>query len=139
MRPANTEQLRKLKARLGAIPASVREAVAPELKASGDALVAEMKRLAPKDSGALAESITLTTAGKPTPPNALGGAANVVPENQIAVTAGNATVFYAPMVEFGTSRAHAQPFFLPAYRAMRQKIRSDLHKAIVAAAKGAKP
>ena len=114
MRPANTAQLDKLKARLDALPRDVRDAVKPQLASSSAELAAEMQRLAPKDSGALAASIKVVP-GKT--------------EGTFAVEAGGPTAPYALMVEFGTSKAHAQPFFVPAYRALRQKIINDAQRA----------
>jgi HK97 gp10 family phage protein len=117
---SNTDQIARLKARLAAIPENVRAAVQPQLSASGAELVVEMQRLCPADSGALRDSI------------------KVVPgdlENQFKVEAGGVDAPYAQHVEFGTSKMHAEPFFMPAYRGKRSKIISDIKSAIVAAVK----
>lgn len=46
------------------------------------------------------------------------------------VTAGDETAFYAKMVEFGTPRNAASPFFYPAYRAVRRVLKSRMSRAI---------
>lgn len=135
MLASNLAQLAKLKARFDAMASNATEAIVPSLDASAGELVAEMQRLAPHRSGALAESIAATPAGQPTPENALGET-RIVPESAVAVTAGDRRAFYASKVEFGTSKAHAQPFFLPAYRALRSKITGNLKDAVTAAVKG---
>lgn len=129
MRQSNQHQLEKLRKRLEMIPKAVLEAVKPTLETSGTELVAAMKSMAPVESGALRDSITVTPGGQTTPASAVGGS-KTVPENRIAVTAGNKHVPYAGMVEFGTSHAHAQPFFLPAYRSLRGKVIENLKRAV---------
>lgn len=46
------------------------------------------------------------------------------------VTAGDEKAFYARMVEFGTPRNNASPFFYPAYRAIRRALKSRMSRAI---------
>lgn len=135
MLASNLAQLAKLKARFEAMASNASEAVVPSLDASAGELVAEMQRLAPKRTGALADSIVATPAGQPTPENA-HGETRIVPEGAVSVTAGDKRAFWAPKIEFGTSKAPAQPFFLPAYRSFRTKITGNLKDAVTAAVKG---
>lgn len=73
------------------------------------------------------------------------------PDLSVAITAGNGKVRYAHIVEFG-SRPHinggkfagsqhpgtaAQPFFYPAYRALRKRVKSRISRATNKAAKAA--
>lgn len=46
------------------------------------------------------------------------------------VTAGDEAAFYARMVEFGTPRNSASPFFYPAYRAIRRRLKARMSRAI---------
>lgn len=46
------------------------------------------------------------------------------------ITAGDEKAFYARMVEFGTPRNTASPFFYPAYRAVRRALKSRMSRAI---------
>lgn len=46
------------------------------------------------------------------------------------VAAGDETAFYARMVEFGTPRNAASPFFYPAYRALRRGLRARMSRAV---------
>lgn len=123
-------QLTRLQRRLEAIPAKVKEAVQPALRASGDELVGTMRQLAPEDTGALKDSLVATPAGQMTPAYSQPGGSTVVPENAVVVTAGNTDVRYPHLVEFGTVDASAQPFFWPAFRLTRKRITNRIKRAI---------
>jgi HK97 gp10 family phage protein len=113
--PSN-QQLAKIQARLEAIPKAVRDDVKPSLQQSGAELVAAISAAAPKETGKLSASIAVT-------PKAGQDAA-------VAVTAGNADAPYARFVEFGTVDAPAHPFFWPAYRAAKDRIKDNIKNAI---------
>lgn len=119
-----------LTARLNAIPKAVREAVQPALVKSGEELQSRMQTLAPKDTGALAASIAITLPGESTPPYSQPGGSTVAAENEVLVTAGNAKVRYAHLVEYGTAHSHAEPYFWPAFRLTRKRIEDRLKRAI---------
>lgn len=125
-----SKQMARLSARLAAVPKSVKEAVQPALHKSGDELATRMRQLAPEDTGALKESITVTTAGNTTPPYSQPGGARTVPENAVAVTVGNEDVRYPHLVEYGTAEAPAQPYFWPAYRLTKKRIENRIKRAI---------
>ena len=126
-----SDQLARLQKRLNAIPKAVRDAVQPALRASGEELVAAMKALAEpsRKTGALIDSITFTTAGNTTPPYSEPGGSRVVPENAVAVTAGNTKVRYVHFVEYGTSKMAAEPFFWPAYRLLKKKLSDRIKRS----------
>jgi HK97 gp10 family phage protein len=128
---AYSGQSERLRKRLEAIPKAVRDAVQPALKASGQQLTDAMKALAEpsRDTGALIDSITFTTAGNSTPPYSEPGGSRVVPENTVLVTAGNTAVRYAHLVEYGTSHSKAEPFFWPAYRLLKKKLSGRIKRA----------
>lgn len=92
------------------------------IKGAGDVAAAQ-RQLAPKDTGDLADSIAVTLPGQSTPPYSQPGGNRVAGENQVIVTAGNAEVRYAHLVEHGTSKAEAHPFFFPAYRLYRDSVK----------------
>jgi hypothetical protein len=105
--------------------------------------------LAPKDDGDLANSIEVTPPGGTTPPYSQPGGQQVAREGQAIITAGNTKVRYAHLVEYGTAphlaggmfdgAAHPgttpHPFFFPAWRALRQRARSRITRAINKAVK----
>lgn len=133
--------LARIQKRLLSIPEQVRDAMQTDLKKSGDELAAMMVSLAPEDSGDLKDSITVTTAGHTTPPYSQPGGETVVPENAVMVTVGGEYVRYPHLVEYGTAKAHAQPFFWPSYHLLKRKIQNRLKRAArkAAAAHWGKP
>jgi HK97 gp10 family phage protein len=116
----------RLRKKLNAIPLAVREAVVVSLQKSGDELVAAQKALAPVRTGALRDSIraelrteelkVIVTAGGPTTTK--------------AARAGQGSYDYSHAIEFGTSKEHAEPFFYPAYRLLKKRLRSRTKRAI---------
>lgn len=121
------------------IPKRVREAVKPELVKQGNDLAVTMRILAPDDpaTGApdLRSSIAVTGPGEQTPPYSQPGGSMVVPENAVAITVGNTDVRYPHLVEYGTTKAAAQPFFWPAVRLQRKKMTTAIKRAIRKAVK----
>ncbi len=124
--------LESLQKRLESIPKEVRKAVAPTLMKSGAELQASMRALAEtsRDTGALIESIAVTPPGQPTPPYSQPGGSRVAGENEVLVTVGNSDVRYPHLVEYGTTKAPAQPFFWPAFRLLRARIQRRTKRAI---------
>lgn len=88
--------------------AAVRSAVAEAAKAIRD----EAQERAPRDSGALRESITITTSD---------GGLNA------RVQVGE---YYGVMIEYGTKSMRAQPFLTPAAEAERKKFPNRLDAEI---------
>lgn len=122
--------LERLKRRLRAIPAAVKEDVQRTLLKQANDLADSMRNLAPVDTGALRDSITVTPGGQSTPPYSQPGGSKVVPENAVAVTVGNAEVRYPHLQEFGTAKAPAQPYFWPAYRLHKTRIKRAIARSI---------
>jgi HK97 gp10 family phage protein len=155
----------KFLAQIAALPQALRDEVRAALETSAEEMVDLAKRFAPVDSGALKNSISYSF-GAFQPENAnvrgvetSGGNARAAKgEAGLAVTvhAGNATAWYASLVEFGTAAhtikpkrpggvlgfngtaveevhhpgASARPFFFPAYRLSRQRAKSRLSRSI---------
>lgn len=126
------QDIERLKARLLAIPKAVKDDVQKTLLKQANDLADSMKNLAEssRDTGALIDSITVTEGGHSTPPYSTPGGSRVVPENAVAVTAGNTEVRYAHLVEYGTKAAPAQPYFWPAYRLQKRKIKNAINRSI---------
>lgn len=143
----------KLKAKLARIPVAARKEIKAALASSAQEMAAVARAFVPKRTGALAASIGYTF-GAYRADNAnvrgvsFGGALND-PDLSVTIHAGNAKAYYAAFVEFGT-RAHvaggkfkgadnpgtaAQPYFFPAYRLTKKKLRSKISRATTRAAK----
>lgn len=117
-----------LKRKLQAMPRAVREEIAKALEQSGAELSGLAKRLAPRKTGRLADSIRY----------------EIEDDLRVTVSAGDKEAFYAAMVEHGTkphenkgrfkgSRnpgTRARPFFFPAYRALKKRIKTRLSRSI---------
>lgn len=130
------DSLRRIQQRLNSIPKKVKEAAAKASAEAAQELASDMKQfaLSSKDTGALIDSIAVTGPNENTPPYSQPGGAAVVPDGTYRVTAGNKKVRYAHLVEFGTAKTEAQPFFWPAVRANQKeilrKVRQAARKAI---------
>lgn len=132
-----TAQAERLRRRLNAIPAEIVRQVQAAVIASADDLAQVARALAPKDTGKLAESITVTPPGAETPAYAEGGGRRTAGENQALVTVGNPEVRYGHFAEFGTVKEEAHPFLRPAERLTRDKNRRRIARAIGRAIKTA--
>lgn len=130
--------LKKFQKRMQAIPKAAREAVQPALAQGGYEIAEAMEGLAPEDSGDLVGSIAVTLSGHATPPYSQPGGSHVVPENEVAVTAGNADVRYPHLQEYGTKHHQAQPFFWPGFRLAKPKAERRIKRAIAKAIREAK-
>jgi HK97 gp10 family phage protein len=120
----------KLQRRLAAIPKAAKEATMPALLKQAEAMADTMRRFVPVETGKLRDSITVTPGGQKTPSYSQPGGSSVVPENAAAVTVGDHTVRYGHLVEYGTTKAHAKPFFWPAVRLQNKKAKAAIKRAI---------
>jgi len=140
--------LDRLKRKLRTFPATVEAEIRAAMEVSANEVVALAKSLVPRDTGALAESIGWTWGDAPKGSMTLGkvgGTGNLV----ITIYAGDDKAFWARWVEFGTSPhtnagmfagsenpgTRAQPFFYPAYRAVRRRVKGRVTRAVNKAAK----
>ncbi|MFC4172640.1 HK97-gp10 family putative phage morphogenesis protein [Microvirga sp. GCM10011540] len=151
---AKVRNREKLLRKLAALPQKVRDHVGPAIRQGADEIVAMQKRLAPKDSGALARSIQAVR-GSYTPENAnvrgVGTTGEGDPDLTVHIVAGNAEAWYARLVEFGTAPhenkgkfagtqhpgTRPQPYFYPPVRALRRRVKSRITRATKKAAKEA--
>lgn len=132
---ANDGGLRRFQMRMNRIPKAVRAAVAPAVVQGAEDMAAMMRQLAPVESGDLKGSIAVTGPGQSTPPYSMPGGSHRVPENAAAVTVGGTDVRYPHLVEYGTEKAPAQPFFWPSVRLARKKAQARVKRAISKAVK----
>uniref|UniRef100_A4WS99 Phage protein, HK97 gp10 family n=1 Tax=Cereibacter sphaeroides (strain ATCC 17025 / ATH 2.4.3) TaxID=349102 RepID=A4WS99_CERS5 len=133
---ANDGGLSRFQKRMRAIPPAVRESVRPALVKQAEAMAATMRAVAPADSGDLRGSIAVTGPGEVTPAYSQPGGAMMVGENQAAVTVGNSDVRYAHLVEYGTKKNDAKPFFWPSVRLHRARAAAAIKRAIGKAVRG---
>jgi len=131
--------LEKLRAKLRALPDEVRKEMRAAMTTGAEELVSMQKRLAPVDSGDLRDSIGYSFGEyRAANSNVRGvGVGSRVgdPDLSVTVHAGDAKAYYAAFLEFGTVNMAAHPFFFPAYRALRKRIRSRISRASSNAAK----
>lgn len=128
---AKNKDLARIFAKLDTIPEAIRQQIKPELL-KGAEEIASLQRgfaAASRDTGALIDSITVTAPGEQTPPYSQPGGSHTVPEGAVMITAGNSDVRYAHLVEFGTSKTDAQPFFWPGYMLGRQRAVNRINRA----------
>jgi HK97 gp10 family phage protein len=140
----SVEGLAKLNRKLQRLPVEVRGALVKANSESADAMVALAKRLVPRKTGALERSIRKTTPLEGVVTIRAGG-----PLTTTEVRKGSGVAYdYASAVEFGTAPhklgglfaggrhpgTKAQPFFYPAYRALKKTARSKAARAIKKAA-----
>jgi HK97 gp10 family phage protein len=130
MANATVQGIDRFKAKLAAIPESVRDAMSDALAGGAADLVAMQRRLAPKDTGELASSIRWNWAdGTANADGLKAGRAEQIAakgETNLAINVTTGTGMKIPMVavwqEYGTRNQPAQPFFYVSYRAMKKKI-----------------
>ena len=142
--------LDRLKRKLKRFPAAVEQEIRTAMETGANEIVALAKSLAPVDDGDLQRSIGWTWGDAPEGAMVLGKVKSSRSGNLvITVYAGGGDAFYARFIEFGTAphtnqgrfagSAHpgtaAQPFFYPAYRALRRRARSRVTRSVNKAAK----
>lgn len=120
----------RLQKRLAALPKATVAAAQPAVLKSAEEMAATMRSFVPVKTGALRDSIVVTPAGAQTPPYSQPGGAMTVPENAVAITAGNEDVRYPHLVEYGTKRTPAHPFFWPAFRLNRARAVRRIKRAV---------
>lgn len=112
--------LEALNRRFAAMGEAARVDVRKELDKGADRIVTLSRSLAPVDDGDLRDSIQKKDGEH---------------REQVLVTAGDDKAFYAAFQEHGTADQLAQPFFFPAYRALKRSITTRVNKVMRDAAK----
>lgn len=143
-----------LNKKVAAIPKRVEAKARIAMEKGADELVAMMKRLVPVDDGDLRDSIGWTWGSAPKGSVVLAETEADSRGLKITVYAGNEKAYYARWVEFGTAPhnvakgggtvagkkdfasgggtghpgSRARPFFFPAWRALRKRIRARIRR-----------
>lgn len=129
----------RLKKRMAAIPAEVKKAANATTLKQAEVMAATMRQLAPDDPATdtpdLKSSIAVTPTGQQTPAYSQPGGSMVVPENAVAVTVGNSDVRYPHLIEYGTTKMQAQPFFWNAVRLHQKKAQQAIKRGVARAVK----
>lgn len=120
------------------IPDAARKAVREALEKGAGEIVATMKAFAPVDSGALRDSIGWTWGDAPKGAMTLGTVrASKQGDLRITIYAGGGATFYARFLEFGTQSMPAHPFFYPAYRMNKKRVKGRITRTLKKALKAA--
>lgn len=156
--------LSKLQQKLRRLPEAAKERISKAMEDGADEIVRLAQNLVPVDEMTLYESIGWTYGDPPKGSITLGSvrrSRNSDDGLKITVYAGNSEAFYARWVEFGTQPhnvesgggtvagrrslasggglghpgSRARPFFYPAYRAVRRRVRSRITRATNRAAR----
>lgn len=120
------------------MPAQVRLHLGEGAVAAAEEVASTIRALVPVDEGKLAASVAVTGPEQSTPAHSRPGGELRVPENAAAVTVGNNDVRYPHLVEHGTVKMAAQPYFWPGYRLSKQAAAQKIKAAMRRAIKGAK-
>jgi len=124
------------------LPELARGDVTQAMRVGADEIRALQKRLVPKDQHELEKSLTWGFGDAPTGGGQLSSGSGRAKSGNVKVSiwGGGPQAFYIRFVEFGTPLISAQPFFFPAWRALRRRFRSRVtraaSKAIKRSAKG---
>lgn len=130
---AKVLNVQRLNRKLAALPDVAKAEIRPALEKSAQEIVTLAKSLVPVDQGDLRDSIGWTWGSAPKGSIKIGAA--VSGDLTVTIFAGNSEAFYARWVEFGTQNMRAQPYFYPAYRALRKRSKSRIKRAGTKAAK----
>ncbi len=107
----------ELRARIAAEIISHRAHLVSELDAIGRDMVERIRAMAPSNTGALAKSVRHEIV------QSASGA-------KLLITVGNDRVYYAPYLEFGTSRMSARPFVRPVVYQEQRKVPSRVSSTL---------
>lgn len=136
--------LAKLQRKLERMPAIAKDNIRAEMEKAANEIVAMMKSLAPvlkepdprRRAGALRDSIGWTWGKAPKYSSVVAAVkSSIGGDLTLTIYAGNSEVRYAHLLEFGTYKMSAQPFFYVSWRANRRSARRRVRKAVRDAAR----
>jgi HK97 gp10 family phage protein len=112
----------RLRAKARALRAKVAASVTPAVRQAAEVIMATQRRLVPVDDG-----------------DSIHQEPDVKSENatRVLIIAGGQPAPHARIIEFGSLRQPAQPFFFPGYRVERRRAKALIAKAVRAAVKSA--
>lgn len=112
------------------VPQRVMEAINSDMPKAGEEVAGKIRALAPRVTGDLAASVEVTGPGQTTPAYSQPGGQMTVPDGTVAVTAGNSDVRYAHLVEYGSVKSQAHPFFWRGYDLGKKGAIREIRKAL---------
>lgn len=130
MKIQNRERLRR---KLAALPKAVKEEVRKGLAVSAAEIVDLQKRIVPVDTGNLRASIGWEYGDQQRIKYSQGVGGDH--ELSVRISAGDTFARHAHLIEFGTVKMRAQPFFYPAYRLGKKRAKSRISRATNKAAR----
>ncbi len=129
--PQLSKQLKRLTRKLlYKIPQAAQNAVAEAMEQGAEEIVALMKSWAPEQSGALKRSIGWTWGDAPKGSVVFAQSRNRIGKLRITIYAGNDEAFYARWVEFGTQTARSHPYFYPAWRSKKRRVKGRITRTL---------
>lgn len=126
---ANKDGLDNLMKAFDRVKKAPRDRINAALLTSANELADAQRHLAPEDTGALKDSITVTGPGQMTPPYSQPGGERVAGDHEVIVTVGDHDTRYPHLVEYGTAHTEAQPYFWPALRLLRKRLQQRIDRA----------
>lgn len=114
------------------IPDAVRRQVRKAMEKSAEEIVAGARRFVPVSpgGGTLRDSIGWTWGDPPGGSLVLAESKAKPGDLKLTVFAGSKAAYYVRFVEFGTVSQTAQPFFFPAYRTVKKRVKSRTTRAM---------
>lgn len=129
----------RLAAKLKALPDKARQEIRKALEVSAKEMSDVAESFAPIDSGDLRRSIGYTfgnyQADNANVRGVNAGSGVGDPDLTVTIHAGDAKAYYAAFVEFGTVDTSAQPYFFPAWRLTKRRVKGRISRATTKAAK----
>jgi HK97 gp10 family phage protein len=117
--------------RLQSTVPGIEDAIKEATIVSAKEMVEKARSLAPEVDGDLKRSINYTVGQyRPSNGNVRGTTARNGGKDAVTVHAGDEKAFYADWVEFGTANSGKRPYFYPAYRLLRRKIKGRISRAM---------
>lgn len=127
--------IKSFQRKMRALPEAVSKAVGPAALLGAQEIADAVEHLAPERTGDLKNTVTVTGPGQATPPYSQPGGSHTVPEGAAAVSVGSSDVRYPHLLEFGTTKMAAQPYFWPAFRSNRKRAANRIKRAMAKAMK----
>lgn len=120
------------------IPDRVRQRTRAAMEKGANEIVALAKSLVPVDTGALRDSIGWTWGDAPDGSITLGHMKESKDSDEVITiyagtrnkNLGDKDAFYARFVEFGTQKMAPHPFFYPAYRTLKRRVKNRITREI---------
>lgn len=144
VRAATITGLTKLQRKLDRMPIVAKDHIRAEMEKTANEIVTMMKSLAPvlkepdprRRAGALRDSIGWTWGKAPKYSTVVAAVkSSIGGDLTLTIYAGNSEARYAHLLEFGTYKMPAQPYFYVSWRAGRKGARRRVRKAVRAAAR----